>query len=59
LELAADDPWGAERIRGELLELGIKVSKRTIQKYMRRVHKPRVPSGRTWSTFLDNHSGDI
>ncbi len=26
--------WGAERIRGELLELGIRVSKRTIQKYM-------------------------
>ena len=23
--------WGAERIRGELLKLGIKVSKRTIQ----------------------------
>jgi putative transposase len=28
--------WGAERIRGELLKLGIRVSKRTIQKYMRR-----------------------
>jgi hypothetical protein len=27
--------WGAERIRGELLKLGIHVSKRTIQKYMR------------------------
>jgi putative transposase len=26
--------WGAERIRGELLKLGIEVSKRTIQKYM-------------------------
>jgi hypothetical protein len=26
--------WGAERIRGELLKLGVKVSKRTIQKYM-------------------------
>jgi hypothetical protein len=29
--------WGAERIRGELLKLGIKVSKRTVQKYMRGV----------------------
>lgn len=28
--------WGAERIRGELLKLGLRVSKRTIQKYMRR-----------------------
>ena len=26
--------WGAERIRGELLKLGIEVSKRSIQKYM-------------------------
>ena len=26
--------WGAERIRGELLKLGIRISKRTIQKYM-------------------------
>jgi putative transposase len=31
--------WGAERIRGELLKVGIHVSKRTIQKYMR---QPRV-----------------
>src|SRR6266567_1050863 len=29
--------WGAERIRGELLKLDIRVCKRTIQKYMRRV----------------------
>ena len=63
--IATDNPWGeeaalpSERIRGELLKLGIKVSKRTIQKTMRRVHKPRVPSGQTWSTFLDNHRGDI
>jgi hypothetical protein len=27
--------WGAERIRGELLKLGIQVSKRTIQKYLK------------------------
>ena len=31
--------WGAERIQGELLKLGIKVSKRTIQKYMPKVKK--------------------
>jgi hypothetical protein len=30
--------WGAERIRGELLKLGIHVCKRTIQRYMRAVH---------------------
>jgi hypothetical protein len=37
--------WGAERIRGELLKLGIKVSKRTIQKYMRGDPRPLVPTG--------------
>jgi putative transposase len=49
--------WGAERIRGELLKLGIHVSKRTIQKYMRpeRTH----PSSQTWSTFLNNHAHQI
>jgi transposase InsO family protein len=40
--------WGAERIRGELLKLGIRVSKRTIQKYMRQVHKTRPP-GQSWA----------
>jgi hypothetical protein len=33
--MAAKNPlWRAERIRGELLKLGIRVSKRTIQRYM-------------------------
>jgi transposase InsO family protein len=48
--------WGAERIRGELLKLGIKVSKRTIQRYMPKRHRK---SGHTWATFLKNHAGDI
>ena len=50
--------WGAERIRGELLKLGIRVCKRTIQKYMRgvRTHQPR---GQKWSTFLHNHAAQI
>ncbi|MBM4362511.1 MAG: DDE-type integrase/transposase/recombinase [Deltaproteobacteria bacterium] len=46
--------WGAERIRGELLKIGVRVSKRTIQKHLRRVHGPR-PWGQSWSTFLKNH----
>jgi len=45
--------WGAERIRGELLKLGIRVCKRTIQRYMRR-SRPRG-DGQSWSTFLLNH----
>lgn len=48
--------WGAERIRGELLKLGIKVSKRTVQRYL---PKGRRQSGQTWATFLKNHAGDI
>ena len=48
--------WGAERIRGELLKLGIRVSKRTIQKYIRGA-RPRPPHlGQRWRTFLRDHT---
>jgi len=58
-EMARDNRlWGAERIRGELLKLGLHVSKRTIQKYMRQVRATR-PRGQTWATFLHNHAGQI
>jgi putative transposase len=50
--------WGAERIRGELLKLGIHVCKRTVQKYMRAVRTTR-PRGQTWSTFLHTHAQQI
>src|SRR5437870_8158445 len=43
--------WGAERIRGELLKLGIHVCKRTIQKYMRGV-RTQEPRGQTWAADL-------
>jgi len=49
---------GAERIRGELLKLAIHVSKRTVQKYMRRARSPR-PTGQQWATFLQNYSRQI
>jgi putative transposase len=58
-EMAKDNRlWSAERIRGELLKLGIRVCKRTIQKYMRtvRTHQPR---GQKWSTFLRTHAAQI
>ncbi len=48
--------WGAERIRGELLKLGIKVSKRTIQRYM---PNKRRKSNQSWATFLRNHATEI
>ena len=47
--------WGAERIRGELLKLGLRVSKSTIQKYIYIVRKPGLPK-QTWATFLRNHA---
>jgi len=48
--------WGAPRIHGELLKLGIEVSQATVSKYMQRSNKP--PS-QTWRTFLDNHVTDL
>jgi putative transposase len=58
-EMARDNRlWGAERIRGELLKLGIRVCKRTIQKYMRHARSPRQ-RGQNWATFLHNHAKDI
>ena len=50
--------WGAERIRGELLKLRIKIGKSTIQKYMRAVREP-LASKQTWATFLHNHASQI
>ena len=50
--------WGAEWIRGELLKLGLRVCKRTIQKYMRQVRTTR-PRGQNWATFLHNHAEQI
>jgi hypothetical protein len=47
--------WGAERIRGELLKLGVRVSKRTIQKYMRGV-RGKSGGGQRWATFVKNHA---
>jgi len=44
--------WGAPRIHGELLKLGIELSQATVAKYMSRQRKP--PS-QTWRAFLSNH----
>ena len=55
---ASNETWGAERIRGELLKLRVRVSKRTIQKYMSEVRPPGKRS-QTWETFIRNHTNDI
>jgi putative transposase len=44
--------WGAPRIHGELLKLGINIGETSASKYMVRSRKP--PS-QTWRTFLENH----
>lgn len=47
--------WGARRIASELmLKLGIRLSHRTVAKYMR-TKQPRA-GGQSWATFLRNHS---
>src|SRR3981189_265884 len=52
-KMSRDNPlWGAPRIYGELLKLGIDVGETSVGKYMVRRRKP--PS-QTWRAFLDNH----
>jgi putative transposase len=48
--------WGAPRIHGELMKLGIKISEASVAKYM--VRNPKPPS-QTWRTFLDNHVSQL
>ena len=47
--------WGAERIRGELLKLGVKVSKRTVQWIMWKARRDTDPgAGQSWRNFVTN-----
>ena len=52
----ANPRWGAPRVHGELLKLGIEISQATGSKYMIR---HRNPPSQSWKTFLDNHVGDL
>src|SRR5713101_321862 len=52
----ANPLWGAPRIHGELLKLGLTVSQATVSKYMLR---PRRPPSQAWRTFLKNHAKDL
>jgi putative transposase len=53
---AANPLWGAPRIHGELLRLGIDVSERTVSRLM---PKRRPLPSQTWRTFLANHVRDL
>jgi hypothetical protein len=56
-EMSLANPlWGAPRIHGELLKLGIDVGQTTVATYMAR---GRRPPSQGWKTFLDNHADGI
>jgi putative transposase len=52
----ANPLWGAPRIHGELLKLGLTVSQAAVSKYMLR---PRRPPSQAWRAFLKNHASDL
>ncbi len=52
----ANPLWGAPRIHGELLKLGIELGQTTVAKYMA---KARRPPSQGWRTFISNHAEGI
>lgn len=59
--MATENPlWGEERIANELLlKLGLRVSPRTVRKYMPKQSPGRPRGDQRWSTFLHNHARAI
>src|SRR6202047_2060311 len=54
-KMVAENPtWGAPRIHGELLMLGLDVCERTISRWMRKAPRDPEPAKR-WLAFLRNH----
>src|ERR1700751_3755061 len=55
--MSRDNPlWGAPKIHGELLKLGIDISESTVSKYLVR---HRGSPSQSWRTFLQNHVKDL
>jgi hypothetical protein len=52
--LSENFTWGAPRIHGELLKLGIQVSERTVSRYLSRLRR-NGNAGQHSRTFLNNH----
>jgi transposase InsO family protein len=46
--------WGAPKIHGKLLKLGLEVSERSVARYLRRIRRRGDP-GKRWWAFLQNH----
>ena len=56
-EMSIANPlWGAPRIHGELLKLGVDIGQTSVAKYMAR---RRGPPSQGWKTFLNNHADGI
>jgi transposase InsO family protein len=56
-EMSIANPlWGAPRIHGELLKLGIEIGQTSVAKYMAR---RRGPPSQGWKTFIRNHADGI
>src|SRR5260370_33279347 len=56
-EMSIANPlWGAPRIHGELLKLGIEIGQTSVAKHMA---KRREPPSQGWKTFLHNHADGI
>ncbi len=53
----ANPLWGAPKIHGELLKLGIEISERAVSKLIRRSR--RKPPSQTWRTFIKNHMAEM
>ena len=55
--VSRDNPlWGAPRIHGELMKLGVDIAQSTVAKYMPRRHRPPSPG---WRAFLRSHTAHI
>lgn len=50
---AANPLWGAPRIHGELLKLGLDISERSVSNVI--AHRNGIPPSQTWRTFIKNH----
>ena len=56
-EMSTANPlWGAPRIHGELLKLGINIGQTSVAKY---ISRQRGPPSQGWKTFLRNHADGI